>query len=151
MATHDGAWEENAPKFDTTTPISYVLALEPEGDADFEPEPAHPGEDHPPEDLPAVDADRVVVEQEEKRAADDVVAVESGRTPAGWRIDKFGRGDGRFRTVSAPPWSHRAPWVEPEQWIAVGDAERERLRARWRAEDPTSFYEQEEISRNGTR
>ena len=98
----DGQCGENAASFETTTEVGYVLALEPDGN-ETEDEEVELAEVEGAEEFPAVDAD--LIEQQVRRDAlmQEVVLVQGGRAPNGWRVDRFPRADGTVRLVSAPP------------------------------------------------
>ena len=135
----DGKWKENAAKFETSTPLEHILALEPDTqDAEDAPEEAAESTE-----FAAIDADRAEAQQDREAIQPEIAVIEGGKAPPGWRIDRFKCLD-RVRLVAVPPWSRRPPTIEPEPWIGVGRAHQKELRAAWEKDDPVGFKAQED-------
>ena len=98
----DGQCGENAASFETETEVGYVLALESDGNG-IDEEDIDVAEEEGADGFPAVYAD--LIEQQVRRDAlmQEVVLVQGGRAPSGWRIDRFPRADGTVRLVPTPP------------------------------------------------
>ena len=75
----DGMWRENAAKFEASTPLEHVLALEPEVNENQEPPPAVPM----PENFAPVDADRVEAEAAKTTIEPEVAVLEGASHPQG--------------------------------------------------------------------
>ena len=138
----DGQCGDNAASFEKETDVGYVLALESDGDG-TDGQDIDIAAEEGAEGFPAVDAD--LIEQQVRRDAlmQEVVLVQGGRAPDGWRIDRFPRADGTVRLVPTPPWSRRVPNMEPEDWIATNKRVQNVLREDWKSEDPENFNAQE--------
>jgi len=138
----DGQCGENAASFETETEVGYVLALESDGNGTEE-EDIDIAVEEGADGFPAVDA--ALIEQQVRRDAlmQEVVLVQGGRAPDGWRIDRFPRADGTVRLVPTPPWSRRVPNMEPEDWIATNKRVQNVLREDWKSEDPENYNAQE--------
>ena len=66
-------------------------------------------------------------------AISEIITVDGGKAPPGWRLDRFLISPRKYRIVAATPWSKQPPFVQPETWVASGRPAMAEFTRKWSA------------------